>query len=316
MKNFLKDLKKELEKLDFSTKEIEEILGDHEEMIETATSEGLSDEELHLKFGDPAKLAQDLKDNTVSYTVEKGGENVEGYEALESFELSGKELNVSVMLVSEELTYEVHDKATIEVYGKNVSNPDEYIIELEGNTLTLERKRRSGLHFSKSTDEFLIRVPEHLFGKVFEVKIVSGNAVIHAIDTEELVLKTTSGNIKVVGAKANHAKFTSVSGDLSIKQGAFKTCAMSTVSGDQKLFNVQIEQDLDVNTVSGDLKVEDASCKHLGFKTVSGDCKGKEFYPESLSLKSVSGDIKIQNQEDKNINVVKQNSISRKVKIK
>jgi len=46
-------LEKELKKLKISSSEIAEILRDHTEIIESALSEGVSEEELSLKFGNP-----------------------------------------------------------------------------------------------------------------------------------------------------------------------------------------------------------------------------------------------------------------------
>ena len=44
-------------------KEIKEILADHKEMIEAAKEEGLNDDELRLKFGDPSKVATELNED-------------------------------------------------------------------------------------------------------------------------------------------------------------------------------------------------------------------------------------------------------------
>ena len=47
MKKYLEDLKQELLKKKLTNKEIEEILTDHEEMIQNAMDEGLSEDEIN-----------------------------------------------------------------------------------------------------------------------------------------------------------------------------------------------------------------------------------------------------------------------------
>ena len=64
MKKFLKDLETELRKNKLSGAEIKEILADHEEMIQSAKNEGLTDEELEAKFGNPKKVAEELSQFT------------------------------------------------------------------------------------------------------------------------------------------------------------------------------------------------------------------------------------------------------------
>jgi uncharacterized membrane protein len=64
MKKFLKDLETELRKNNLSENEIKEIMADHEEMIQSAKSEGLTDEELEAKFGSPKNVAEELSQFT------------------------------------------------------------------------------------------------------------------------------------------------------------------------------------------------------------------------------------------------------------
>jgi len=58
MKKYLEDLRQELVKQKLTNKEIEEIMADHEEMIRTAMEEGLSEEEIKAKFGQPKQVAE------------------------------------------------------------------------------------------------------------------------------------------------------------------------------------------------------------------------------------------------------------------
>ena len=108
MKKFLKDLEKELNKLGISEKEIKEIIGDHEEMIETALKDGLSEGQLADKFGNPAKVAKELHMDNVEagFEIDESNEystpdELEGFELFNSFTTLDDEYNVAIKLVSE-----------------------------------------------------------------------------------------------------------------------------------------------------------------------------------------------------------------------
>lgn len=318
MKTFLKHLKKELTKLHFTATEIEEILADHKEMIETAQNDGLSDEELAMKFGDPEQLAKDLYENRVESPNLKGGINVEGYEVAHTFNVETKEFDVRIGLVSEDIKYEVHDQDTIEVLYKKIKDLDQYKIDFSDNLFVLKRKSQIGtFSFRKESGKFIVKVPVGVVNKNFEAHLVSGDAKLEGITTEDLSLKTTSGDVKAHSFKAEKASIATVSGDVKLTEGTMASASLSMVSGDLHTTGVTCEGDVGMNTVSGDFKAQDSYFGPFTFKTVSGDCKGKNFYPKSISFRSVSGDVKIEN-EDKEfaIEILRKKTLSGSVKIK
>ena len=74
---------------------------------------------------------------------------------------------------------------------------------------------------------------------------------------------------------------------------------------------------MNLNTVSGEVKAEELSCKRALIKTVSGDVDGKEFYTDEIVLRSISGDVNIENKDpNRKIGNVKKSSISGEVVIK
>ena len=316
MKTFLDDLKKELKKRHFSKEDIEEILADHQEMIETAKQEGLSEDELASKFGDPAQLADDLM-ATKPLEVHEGGVQVEGYTLLQTFPVLDKDFNVGISLVSEDVKYLVHVQDQIEVHYKNIKDIDEYIVSFDGKEFVLKRES-SGLRFSRSNDsaKFLVKVPKDVHSTEFAVKLVSADAKLEGVKAEQLHINTTSGDVSITSFSTKEAKFHTVSGDLLCHQGTLDSLHLSMVSGDCKLHNVAVSGELNCNTVSGDLKAENSEAGDFSFKTVSGDCKGQEFYPKTVTLRSVSGDVKIKNNDTtKEIKVLKSKALSGKVKI-
>ena len=316
MKTFLDDLKKELKKRHFSKEDIEEILADHAEMIETAKNEGLSEDELASKFGDPAQLADDLL-ATKPIEVHKGGVQVEGYQLINTFPVLDLTFDVNVQLVNEDLKYVIHDLDQIEVHCKNVNNMDDYTVSFDGNEFLLKRESKVGLFGTRnSSQKFFVKVPKNVQCKRFSIKLVSGDAKVEGIQTDMLEVHSTSGDAKISNFTAKEAKFHTVSGDLECTQGSLESLNLSMVSGDCKLHSTVISGPLDCNTVSGDLKAEQSEAGDFTFKTVSGDCKGEEFYPKTVSFRSVSGDVKIKNSDkSREIQVLKSKALSGKVKI-
>lgn len=316
MKTFLDALKKELKKRNFSKEDISEIIADHEEMIETAKTEGLSEDELASKFGDPSRLAEDLLAQK-PIEIHKGGISVEGYTLLQTFPVSDNAFDVYIGLVNEDLKYQIHDMQQIEVHYKNVKDTEDYIVSFDNNEFILKRDKPRGLFISsKESSKFIIKVPQNIASKQFTMKLVSGDAKLEGITTDALDVNTTSGDVKLTSFTAKAAKFHTVSGDLTLEQGTVETLDLSMVSGDCKLNHTTVSGDIQCNTVSGDLKAEDCEAGNMSFKTVSGDCKGKNFYPKTVSLRSVSGDIKIKNDDTtREIKVLKSKALSGKVKI-
>jgi len=320
MKKFLEDLKKELIKLNVKPGDIKEILDDHKEMIEAAQNEGVSDEEIVLKFGDPVKLAQELKEDSKDNTnlSNNGGENMNDFNLFQTYQVMEKEFDVTIGLVSEDITIELHELDQIEVFYKGVKDMDNYEISFDGNTFLLKRKSKVQiLSWHKKSADFIVKMPLNVKNKVYSMHTVSGDAEVQGIHTIEFDIKTTSGDFDVNEFTAKKCKIASVSGDLELSNGKLEELTLSTVSGDVEMSNIDCSGSVDINTVSGDLEVENSYFGPTDFKSVSGDLEGKEFYPTSIQLKSVSGDIEITNSnKDKIVNVLRQKSVSGTVNIK
>jgi len=108
MKKFLKNLEEELKKKNINDEEIEEILADHQEMIESAINEGLTDEELEAKFGNPEQVAEEL-----SQFTDKEGEKVEKENDNKIFNGVSDNYEIEIGLLSEDIDIKIHDKEEI-----------------------------------------------------------------------------------------------------------------------------------------------------------------------------------------------------------
>ncbi|MDO9629044.1 MAG: DUF4097 family beta strand repeat-containing protein [Acholeplasmataceae bacterium] len=319
MKKFLEDLKKELQKRNLSSEDIEEILADHEEMIQSALAQGLSEEELNSRFGDPVSLADELAD-TSAERVEAKQAKYDDYQLYKTFLVKSVDLSIESSLVSENITYQASEDDSIKVYYQGKSKIDDYEISYQGNVLKIAAPKKIGFLFMRNIKDdlnFIVEVPKTSIIKEFTLKGVSSNLKVLNLDSKDFVLSTTSGDVTLTNVKLGTAKWNTVSGDIHVSQSQIETLTSSQVSGDLFMNHVVVLGNIRLSTVSGDVKAENATGKICEFSSVSGDLKGIEFYPTKLTLKSVSGDVTIHNQsEDKKIEDVKSKSVSGKVVIK
>lgn len=323
MKKYLKDLEAELKKLKISDAEVQEILADHREMIEAAQADGISDEELVEKFGEPKAVAQELKSDVLEAKSQKsepvvGEGELEGYELFKTFPVIDEVKEVQIKLVSEDLVYFPYDGTSIQVYAKKLKKPDNYKVTFEEGVFVLKRlsSKSFGLFGGNSSPDFGVMVPFELYYDNFDVASVSGDYKLDSINTKSFSANSTSGDYELSNLKVTEAKFRTVSGDIEVSGLNGEEVQVSLVSGDLELENARVEKELNVNTVSGDVDVDNFFGEHIAFKSVSGDLSGKEAYPNSVDLKSVSGDIKISNSNKSHkIDVKYKKSISGDIRI-
>jgi hypothetical protein len=320
MKKYLEDLRNELMKKNLTSEEIEEIISDHVEMIGSAIDDGLSEEEIIEKFGDPKKLAEAISDFEEFEQEEKTVEKVEvsKYRLWKSFEPTGKFLKVNVRLVSEKMIYQSVDVDDIEIHVLGEVELDKYELTYENDTLTIDAPRKIGLFFMQTKKEqvsFLILLPEHLVIDDFSHTTINSDVQFLNLKAKDFVANTTNGDMIIKDASLGDVKWHTVNGDIDVYQTKMNSLNTSHVSGDVVMHLVNIEKEFKMNTVSGDMKIKDSTCDHLELNTVSGDLKGLNFYPKSITLKSVSGDIDIKNKVEKEIVINKKKSISGKIRI-
>ncbi|MBU1144033.1 MAG: DUF4097 family beta strand repeat protein [Firmicutes bacterium] len=317
MKKFLEDLKKELQKRNLNSKDIDEILADHEEMIQSALAQGLSEEELNSRFGDPKALADELSDSGERTEAEQT--KFDDYKLYKTYLVETEELNIESSLVSENIIYQVSDDDSIKVYYKGKSKIEDYDISYHGNVFRIAAPKKIGFLFMRNVSDdmnLIIEVPKNVEINEFSLKGVSSDAKVLNLDAKKLTVSTTSGDVILENVKLGTTKWNTVSGDIHVNSSQIESLTSSQVSGDLFMKQVEISGNIKLSTVSGDVKVENSSCEVCEVSSVSGDLKGTEFYPEKLSMKSVSGDIVIHNQADKKVDIIKSSSISGKVVIK
>lgn len=354
MKTFLENLKNELQKTEISEDIVDDIIKDHEEMIEAARAEGISDEEIKNRFGDPKKIAEDIAkfEKKNQYPV-----RIESKDKVYTFDVDVDEIKILTNLVSEDTTYQVIDSNQIKIDVVGKSDLSKYDVSFENGLLKIETFKRTGFSFGFSftnTPDFIVNIPKKLLItslnhnsvnadlkfhhlKLVDVKIqttdgdidfkynrfetlkintVNGDLCLEDAEAKNLSISTVSGDVDVKNIKLEtDLVLNSVNGDLNLKEVKVQNFSVSTVSGDVSLSEVEIRQDLNLKSVSGDLSISDSTADHLYFHTVSGDVNGNEFYLKKISLNSLSGDININNSKKDTIEIIKKKTMSGDVNI-
>ncbi len=318
MKKYLEDLRQELVKRRLTDKEIEEIMTDLEEMIRTAIEEGLSEDEIRTKFGQPEHVAEDLADNDDNHLEPVEQRTTDDLELWKTYQVENDKIQVNVGLVSEGITYQLSDGRDIRVYYQGKGNVEEYEISYEKNEFRLSAPKKTGFHYSFNQADglrFLVKLPKHASVEEFKHVTVSADIEVKNLIIDQMVIKTTSGDLDATNNQIKYVKLNSVSGNCSMNNSKIGEINLSQVSGDTKLKDVAVSGDFNFNTVSGDIELRNVTCNNFEVRAVSGDVDGKEFYPQKVVLKSVNGNIDIKNKENRYIQIVKKNTISGDISI-
>jgi DUF4097 and DUF4098 domain-containing protein YvlB len=315
MKKFLEDLKKELNKCSIVEDEIQDILEDHEDMIKEAINEGLNEEDITTKFGNPKDLAKELAKSSKKTIVST---NETGYNLIESFHDCNLKMT-DLSTVADDLIVETHDKDSIEIYMRKIKDTSDYDISCFGEKLKVNyRKQKVGFFSSiNRTGTVLIKLPQSIQLEDSKITTVSGDCILKVIKSKKLVISSTSGNIEMNAIVADKFIVKTVSGDIEIEDLDTGKAQLTAVSGNYKVWNSTVKSDLDMNTVSGDFTITNVECDKTFYSAVSGDIEAEEFYPNEISCKSISGDITITNADkERKISVIRKKSLSGEIKIK
>ena len=322
MKTFLRDLKNELIKQNMNDDDIEDILRDHEEMIEEALRQGLREEDIHLRFGEPKALARELAANSGKNVEDddddEDQEDVDGYVHWKRVTPLDSSINASVSLVYEDIKYQVSKDSDIHVYYEGTEKIKDYSFSYQNGELKLEAPKMKNFVFMRNKKEdmnFIIEIPKGLKIETLRHNSTSADIEMVGISANELALSTTSGDLELSKANFDLLKINTVSGDIEVLNVVAGQVETSQVSGDLEMEKVTITGLFHAGTVSGDISLTDTASGDAEFSCVSGDVEGVNFYPESINFKSVSGDLSIKNSERKEIKLKKTSTLSGEINI-
>jgi DUF4097 and DUF4098 domain-containing protein YvlB len=298
---------------------------DHQEMIQEAKNDGLSDEELSLKFGNPKKVAFELyqdsikgNNNEKNKLIDEG--RLKGFELLKTFNNVSDFKEVSIELANEDVMYLPSEENTIKVYVKDLDNESNYDFDYNKGFFTLQRvggKRTIKIFQRNSNVTFAIVASPAKLQK-FNLSLVTGDYEFERLETVEMCIKSTSGDGEFNDVfVAETLEIKTVSGDVKLNNTKANNLETTLVSGELELNNVEVTSNIYINSVSGDVEAANTTCEYLNFRSVSGDFDGNEVYVKRVEIKTVSGDFEIENDsKEQTIEVVEKKTVSGDVTIK
>lgn len=315
MTKYIEDLKRELNKQHLREQDINDIIQDHEEMIQNAINEGLSEEEMLKRFGNPKDLAEEL----ASFSSKEVEPLIipNDFRLWKKFSLTEGELSMKISLVDEDVKMVLSKNNELSVYYSGKEDISNYHCSLDNISFILEAPKAKGFLFSKPSHQninFIIEIPANQLISSLNLSAVSSDIHLNYLKTKILVVSATSGDVLIENGQFGETKWNIVSGDITSRDNLFENLFSSQVSGDLVFNKTNVSKLLKLNTVSGDIMIDDVHCDECYLQTVSGDLNGKEFYPNSISLKSVSGDMTIKNNQHTDISV-KKSSVSGEINI-
>lgn len=158
--------------------------------------------------------------------------------------------------------------------------------------------------------EIELTLPEGV--TLIEANSSSGSMELTEIKTEELRLRSKSGDVSASYITGSRCSMEAMSGDLELTKSEIKavelatksgdcavdrleagTLAVNTASGDADVKSVQAVS-LAVNTMSGDLAADAVKGQTARFHTASGEIDLKDCGGELIEAASASGDVSIQ----------------------
>lgn len=109
---------------------------------------------------------------------------------------------------------------------------------------------------------------------------------------QQLSVETVSGSITLdPGFSFEKLELETVSGDLRLSETRATEAELSSVSGELRLEGVTAEKGLICETTSGDIVLEDCDGPSIRLMSVSGDLTAKLLSPKEISASTVSGDV-------------------------
>jgi DUF4097 and DUF4098 domain-containing protein YvlB len=303
--------------MQISEEKINDILQDMEEMISSAKEEGISDDDLIKKFGEPTKLAQDLAE--YEKRVDKETDTSED-DTHYAYEPQSDHLSIKIKLTSDDVVFHVVDSAQIRVIIQDSKNAEEHHVTYENNLLTIESTSKISTFFgfsfgSSSSRNIIIEIPKHVNIDDLKYDVVNGDLELSNLEIDKFKINTTEGDMEINHIKFMDGQIHTVNGDIHMTSAKGLTLNVNTVSGDIEVDSSKVENDLTIHTVSGDVAANNTEANTLYFHTVSGDVDGKEFYIKKLYFESVSGDVNIKNERKEYIEVMQKKTLSGDVNI-
>lgn len=311
MKTFLNALKNELLLSGFSSREVEDILKDYEEMISQAIRQGLSEQSIEDTFGTAKQIVLEIKSDHQPKHVEDIGAEVQTFNFDEI-------KDIDIDLVNEDIKVSTHQESYFKLTYDGILDKNQILIDVVNQTLIIKNKKKyHGLKKERNKLSFYIYVPKQVRLNQVAVGSINGEIAVLNITGNQLKAYSVNGLTKLAENEFLEMKFDGVNAKTWIQKNFSDHLNAKTVSGKLIIQANDINEALNISTVSAQVEVNETMPQQLKVNTVSGHITCLEVYPDHISLNTVSGNITFENKDKtKTIQIDHKRSISGKVIIK
>lgn len=286
---FLKDLEDILNENQYD--DTENIISYYREIIMDKKENGESDTEILAELGDVNEIAENIIGSKVIHHIVG---NHSQYEVREIF-ADVKAMDIKI--------------CTDDVEEMEIDAPSDDSVEIATDDQTLsiiEKPKMFVPVFGKR--KIVIRLPAERVLKGITLKSVSGDLKIKGqLEADVIDVKTVSGDVKVKRVQSSEIHVKTTSGNLNFENVSFNNLEVASVSGDEKIKDCKGYQS-HLKSVSGNLECKGADIEKISMVSTSGDIRANLTGSESdytviskkqqhgngrkeLEMKTVSGDI-------------------------
>lgn len=194
---------------------------------------------------------------------------------------------------------------------------DEFLVEIESNNskripkvsvenskLVIETQKRTSVFGNKCT--VYLYIPNEFYSSNSNIKSTSGDVTIEDFETGSISMNTTSGDIEITSLDVQEdINIVSTSGDIDFLYGNAKVFSAKLTSGDIELKDFTAEE-ITCEITSGDIETEKLECDYFSFKTTSGDIDCYNTVCQYFDIRSTSGsvNIKLDNQLEADSSII------------
>lgn len=208
----------------------------------------------------------------------------------------------NISKISTDLTYENLSVETTngnEILIEIASNYSKMIPEfyVEDDTFVIKSKKKRFWNPGYICNVYLY-LPTDFFPTTTELNTASGEVFIEDLETDELTVKSASGDIKVLFSNAkDKITLSAASGEIEFETGNTTKFSAKTASGDI-LIKQLTSNEIICDAVSGEITTQEIECEYLSCETTSGDIDCSKTVCQYFDIKAVSGsvDLELENQ--------------------
>lgn len=182
-------------------------------------------------------------------------------------------------------------------------------VTVQNDTLTIKRidNRQWYEHimvFYWGETEINLYLPQNKYAELY-AKSVSGDIEISENFTfDKAELSTTSGDVSFHSKVNNDIDIQTVSGNIYAGDTTAKNITMQSTSGDTAVSSAKIKNELKVKSVSGNINLSDIECQSINSNTTSGDNKFTNVVAKAnANIESISGNISLYQSDSQTMNI-------------